>query len=145
MEEAVDPRVTQCIKNCDAWLQSRLIKPAGILDARTDRCFYRTDVSILWQLEELRSLLLLESGNFRNHGPTAVRGYREAVGRGSAQIVVHKDETGYSIEVDFDYWNPWDVVGLVGHWWEVAANKFTRKKTNPERVAKLLRKRGFDV
>lgn len=73
-----------------------------------------------------------------SHGKTALIGYRESVGRCAAQIVVHAD----CIEIDFDYWRPWDVVGLIGHGWEVLTNKISKSKTNPFKIQEELKKRG---
>ncbi len=76
-----------------------------------------------------------------NHGSDIVIGYRECVSRCAAQIIVHKE----LIEIDFDHWQPWDVVGGVGHLWEVLRNKIGKRRTDPFAIAADLRKRGIDA
>lgn len=74
-----------------------------------------------------------------SHGETAIRGWRENVGMWSMQVVQHS--TGV-YEVDFDMFNPdWGVLPLIGHGIEC----LWPGKTDPFKVAKGLRKRGWKV
>lgn len=74
--------------------------------------------------------------------PTAEKGWRDRFARASTQIVQHK--TGV-LEIDQDFYNPDRGAGPgLFHLFEVLANKLGRKKTNPFRIAKVLKKR-FEV
>ena len=130
----------QCFKNIAAWAREVGIDLPLPFKEEADRCWYRAGdamvSSIEWAVTEGRFV----PANYKNHGKTAVCGWREARGRCTAQIVRH---VGSIYEIDFDYWNPWDIVGLVGHGWEVASNKLGRRTTDPFVVAKLLEKRGI--
>jgi len=52
---------------------------------------------------------------------------------------------GDEIEIDFDLWQPWDLIGWIGHGWEVMTNRLRKRKTDPFRVAEMLRERGINA
>jgi hypothetical protein len=121
-----------CLKNVSSWLKFRNIPVSEPISVSQDRVFYPSS-------QEVRSAIYntcidgdLIAGNYKNHGKTAVGGYREDVGTYSAQVIIH---TG-SIEIDFDYFNPYDVVGIIGHAWEVVRNRLRKIKPTLERSRK---------
>lgn len=129
-----------CELNVRSWLKYRGLDPnRAFTRVDEDRVFLERDHEFESEIFRLcKDLKVLDQCYCGNHGPTAVLGYREAIGRCAAQIVIHTD----CIEIDFDYWRPWDVVGLIGHGWEVLTNRISRSKTDPLKIQKELRKRG---
>lgn len=55
---------------------------------------------------------------------TDFRGLRKAFGRGSLQIIVDK-KTG-RFYADVDRFSPTDLIGMIGHSWEVLSNRFPK-------------------
>jgi len=75
----------------------------------------------------------------KNHGVSAVGGWREYIGMYSMQIIRHEHGT---LETDFDLFNPDFGLGpVICHFWEV----IIPGKTDSFRVLKGLRKRGLRV
>ena len=128
-----------CLKNVSSWLKFRNIPDPAPISVKEDRVFFPKDQDMRTGIYKAVSDGILVPANYKNHGATAVAGYREDVGRYSAQVIIHVS----CIEIDFDYFNPWDVVGIVGHGWEVLSNKVLGRKTDPSRVAKALKERGI--
>lgn len=128
-----------CLKNVVSWLKFRKIPDPAPISVHHDRVFFPKYTDMRAAIYNAVAEGVLIPGNYKNHGKTAVAGYRESCGMYSAQIVIHVN----SIEIDFDYFNPWDVVGILGHGWEVARNKLFGRKTDPKKVAKSLRERGI--
>lgn len=97
------------------------------------------DQAFMMRLEELTALNLFAAWNYvRNHGLTALRGWRERVARCSMQVVEHRA----AIEVDFDLFNPdFGLLPALGHIVEIA----WPGKTDPFRVMAGLRNRGIPV
>ena len=127
-----------CLKNVTCWLKYRNIPDPAPISVSVDRVFFPKYSDMRSAIYSAVSDGVLIPANYKNHGKTAVAGYRENCGTYSAQVVIHVDR----IEIDFDYFNPWDVVGIVGHAWEVVGNKLFGRKTDPRKVAKALRERG---
>lgn len=79
----------------------------------------------------------------RNHGTTAIRGWRERVARWSMQLIEHE---GLILEADFDSMNPnFGLAPLIGHAGEVLSHKLTGRKTDSFTIMAALRRRGIDV
>jgi len=128
-----------CLKNVSAWLKFRKIPAPEPISVSQDRVFYPDSQDFKAHIYLARIDGILIPANYKNHGKTAVMGYREDVGTYSAQVVLHTDK----IEIDFDYFNPYDVVGIIGHTWEVLRNRLRKTKTDPRKVAKKLKERGI--
>lgn len=133
----------RCYDNCRHWWQERLaghtLEPVIWKDDRT--FFLRTPVlyNTILNLEQLGFIEHKYQGNLKKlHGPTAISTYRETVGRYGVQLTIHLSDghTPPLVEMDFDYWNPWDVVGIIGHAKEVLINKWRNIRTDPFKVAK---------
>lgn len=129
-----------CELNVRTWLKYQGVDPnMKFIKVCQDRVFmdrnHGFESEVFRMAKDLKKLDPCYCGN---HGKTAMLGYRESIGRCSAQIVVHTD----CIEIDFDYWRPWDVVGLIGHGWEVLTNQIFKSKTDPFKIQEELKKRG---
>jgi len=132
-------RCVQCQVNVLAWLSyKRLTPPGGVvfLEAYPDRVFIERN-------QKLEDSVSLDISSFcecyaGNHGSDVITGFRENVGRCAAQVIIHTT----AIEIDFDYWRPWDVVGIFSHGWEILTNKIKKRKTDPFRIREELEKRG---
>jgi hypothetical protein len=131
----------RCFANIGAWARHHGLEVSNCIRMEQDRCWYEDTWTMRADVERLARNKVLIAGNYKNHGETAVAGWREARGRCSAQVIDHGDRW----EIDFDFWNPWDLVGLVGHGWEVITNKLGKRKTDPVKVTEALRKRGIHV
>lgn len=135
------PKV-QCETNVRRWLRHHGIDDySPFVLTEPDRAWLTRDEYVENAFKRMEQNGLLEERWAGNHGRNVIRAYRETVGRGAAQIVIHD----VTIEIDFDYWQPWDLVGFVGHGIEVIGNRVFRKKTDPFRVAKQLAKRGINA
>lgn len=132
----------RCAANIAAWARHVGLDLPLPFREEPDRCWYKGGWNLDSSLEWLISDGKLIAGNYKNHGKTAIAGWRESRGRCSAQVVRHD---GGIYEIDFDLWNPWDLVGLIGHGWEVATNRLRRRKTDPFKVAEILRERGINA
>lgn len=127
-----------CQENICAWLKYRGFCDQFTMKAFPDRCFYpRHNLFDKWISKMALEGVLLEFPS-KNHGKDVIVGYRENVSRCGAQVIVHPEE----IEIDFDLWTPYDLVGLFGHGWEVLTNRIGKKKTDPRKVREGLKKRG---
>ena len=147
MEEGrANSRLIQSIINGEAWIKYMGLPVGDLLDAEDDRTFWAASGATFAHLMAYYVEKKLVEANYRNHGDTAWIGWREARSRWAAQCILHKDASrvagGYVLEIDFDGWNPWDIVGLVGHGWEVLGNKVRGSKTDAFKVARQLRRRG---
>jgi len=136
------PPDAQCAANIRAWAAHHGWAEHTPSRAARDRCYFpRTDAL----LADIRILVeknppVLLKAPAKNHGKSVEVGYREDVAGVSAQVIIHATE----VEIDFDFHNPTrDVVGAIGHLGEVFVNKIRRRKTDPFRVAGLLKKRGI--
>ncbi len=144
-----DKSIGQCLENVSAWVAQALdgqLRPlfsrAELIATAKDRCFYKL------LSEDFGKLLALLNQNYENflveaytadHGETAVFSRREAVPFCAAQLTVHFSNT---VEIDFDLCNPrMGAVPALGHLVEV----LWPGKTDPWRVMKGLRRRGFAV
>jgi hypothetical protein len=136
--------LSQCEANIDAWAQHHGFQIMPPFKREVDRCWYR-GVAVQNMTQKLIERGVLVPGNYKNHGPTAVAGWREAKTRTAAQVCKHVMAGDTVYEIDFDHWHPWDLVGVIGHAVEVARNKLARRKTCPYEIAKALRKRGVDA
>jgi len=128
-----------CLKNVSSWLKFRKIPDPAPISVRQDRIFFPNYTDMRAAIYNAVAEGVLIPANYKNHGETAIAGYRESCGMYSAQVIIHVNQ----IEIDFDYFNPWDVVGIIGHGWEVARNRFLGRKTDPRKVAKALKERGI--
>ena len=128
-----------CLKNVSSWLKFRKIQEPKPISVLCDRVFYPQDAEMRSAIYDAAQEGVLIPANYKNHGKTAYAGYREDVGTYSAQVILHT----HKIEIDFDYFNPYDVVGIIGHTWEVLRNRLRKIKTDPSKVAKVLKERGI--
>lgn len=132
-------RIKQCEVNCRALFAHYRLPETPTIATLSDRTmFFTTDLF----REKFAALVpgQFETWDFvRNHGTTAIRGWRERVARFSMQIVGHSQSL---IEVDFDLFNPnYGAALAVGHLIEV----IWRGKTDSFRVMRGLRHRGIEV
>lgn len=135
------PEAQSALNQARWWAHHGYVPPDPIR-VEPDRCYYAATDQLLTAIADLAGRGILEvTARPTNHGETVIRGYREAVGRCSAQVIVHQSE----VEMDFDHHNPRDVVDGIGHAIEVLRNKFGRRKTDPFKIARELRKRGINA
>jgi hypothetical protein len=133
------PEAQSALNQARWWAHHGYVPPDPIRTA-ADRCYYAATNQLLTAICDLVvSGVLVQTARPANHGGTALRGYREDVGRCSAQVIVHQSE----VEMDFDLYNPRDIVDGIGHAVEVLRNKWTGGKTDPFKIAAQLRKRGI--
>ncbi len=136
MKDALSLR--QCMLNTGAVMNYYSLPHLSVMATLPDRTF--------WYLEEssfIERLMRIPEFHFwpfnRNHGTSAMRGWREAVPMYSMQIIQHD---GNFIETDIDICNPdFGVLPAAGHMIEVT----WPGKTDQFRVMRGLRKRGIDV
>lgn len=129
------------LNNCIAWFKHYNIPVPQVYYIAPDRVLFKTNPQLELAIDQMYTAGQLQLDSGSGHGLMIDRAYRESVGRGAAQLVFHK---WGALEMDFDLAHPWDVVGIIHHGWEVIKNKLTKSKTNQEKVAALLRKRGID-
>lgn len=93
----------------------------------------------------MRSLKAFEMGVGRPHRPNHWM-WRCARSRLSMQVHVAKEPDAdgkFHVACDIDAHNPWDVVGIVRHLWDVVRHKVERRDTDPWWVARQMQKAGF--
>lgn len=129
--------------NFDAWCKYHGVTFEEPLEVEVDRIWYLKNQSNMESVKKLTDgeILEVQIPAPKNHGKTALYGLRERTHKGSLQLIVHV----HRIEVDFDYYNPWDVIGLIRHGFEVFVNWFKKKKTDQNKIAKILSERGIEV
>lgn len=138
--------IAQCRANCLAVLVHYELE-ATVITAQSDRI----TVTVPKGFEARLSVARMKTEGFpfafetwafnRNHGVTAVAGWRERVALCSMQLIKHN--TGVW-EVDIDLVNPNFGIALsIGHLWEVLRNKLGKKQTDPFRIQAGLAKRGI--
>ena len=142
MKASDEQKRARCRANVAAWCAYHALGPiSGEWRVFEDRCYFPRTPRLVEQLLLLESRGKLEHRWAGNHGRNIYMAFRECVPRCAAQVIVHAEE----IEIDFDLWQPWDVVGWIGHCWEVMTNRLRRRKTDPFRVAEMLRQRGINA
>lgn len=130
----------QCALNQARWWAHHGYPVPTPIRTAPDRCFYAATDELLTHIADLAGRgILRQTARPANHGSDVLRGYREDVGRCSAQIVVHREE----VEMDFDEHNPRDLVDGIGHALEVIKNHATGSKTDPFLISRLLQARGI--
>jgi hypothetical protein len=134
-------REQQSAANCLAWWRAHGGIVPRINKAEPDRVWFDRCGLLLGTIKQLAKEGVLVEAWAKNHGETVLIGYREARTRTAAQVIIHT----HAVEMDFDHWHPWDLVGLVGHGIEVLTNKLGNRKTCPYRIARALRGRGIDA
>jgi hypothetical protein len=132
----------RCYANISAWARWAGIELSNAVEKRPDRCYFEPSWTMKASVQAMVDRGELHPANYKNHGKTAIAGWREDRMRCAAQVVEHSDGR---IEIDFDYWNPRDVIGIAGHLWEVAVNKLGNRKTDPVKISAELRKRGINA
>jgi hypothetical protein len=135
----------QCWQNICDWARHVGIEPSQAIKREPDRCWFQHSWNMEAGINRLIEAGTLIPGNYKNHGQTAVAGWREARTRTAAQICLHMIDGAKVWEIDFDHWSPVDVVGAIGHAIEVVRGKLARKKTCPDAIAAGLRKRGINA
>lgn len=105
------------------------------------------DFNLMEYWEALDWTRELESTTKLSHGPTAIVSYREKDISPALQITKHYKNDEFIYEIDLDIYAPQHMSWrLFAHTFEVLKNKITRKKTDPKKIAKLLKKnRGIEV
>ena len=126
----------QSAANVRAWMRRYGLR-LPFTATESDRVWLPRDFVFELRITELCAAKVIEERDASNHGSNVEIGYRECVSRCAAQIVVHRN----IIEIDFDLWQPWDVIGWFGHGWEVVRNKLGNRKTDPFEVSAGLKKR----
>ena len=140
-------KISQCEANIRAGLSYHDIEVGRLLIAGEDRCFFRPGSNFHPGIERAVDDGRFEPWNhcIKDHGESAFCGWRETVARCSMQIIWHAIHDD-SVECDFDYWNPdHGLLLAMLHFGELLHNKLRHSKTDPFKIAKMLRKRGFDV
>jgi hypothetical protein len=132
----------RCYANISAWARHVGIELSNAVERRADRCYFEPSWTMKASVQHAINRGDLQPANYKNHGETAIAGWREPRGRCVCQVVEHNDGR---FEIDFDHWNPWDLVGLFGHGWEVLSNKLGNRKTDPVKISAELRKRGINA
>jgi hypothetical protein len=84
------PKV-RCYANISAWARHVGIELSNAVEMRADRCFFAPSFNMAESVKYVVSRGDLKPANYRNHGETAVAGWREARGRCAAQIVLQLD------------------------------------------------------
>lgn len=124
-------KADRTLRNCLRWFVEYGVDSPQPLVVKPDRVFFHHG-TLTQRLAELPGLTRWDA--VRNHGDTALYGYREDRARASAQIIVHRE----CLEMDFDLWNPAYGAGPAAmHWLEVVGNAAFRRKTDPFKIAKL--------
>lgn len=141
MKPTDEQKRIRCRRNVEAWAHHHGLQFLGEWRVQVDRVHVPRTPRLVEQLLLMESRGKLEHRWAGNHGKDVYMAFRECVPRCAAQVIVHADE----IEVDFDYWQPWDGVGWIGHAWEVATNRLWKRKTDPFKVAEMLRERGINA
>jgi hypothetical protein len=135
--------IRQCQFNVEAILRHYGLHRPVIIATQSDRLIM--DRSRIF-LDELQALVpdRFEEWPFnRNHGLTAIRGWRERVARCSLQIVEHETAV---LELDIDEWNPGFGIGpALFHLGEVWRHYIAKGKTSPWVILKGLQRRGLSV
>lgn len=131
----------RCSVNCLAWWRAHGGIVPRVQKAEADRVWFDKCGLLMGTIKQLAKEGVLVEAYAKNHGETVLYGYREARTRTAAQVIVHT----HAVEMDFDHWHPWDLAGLIGHGIEVVTNKLGKRKTDPEKIAAALRKRGIDA
>lgn len=131
--------IRQCAVNCTSVLRHYRLPLPLIVATLSDRTMFERTRQFLDAFDPLVPDAFETWPFNKNHGTTALRGWRERVARFSMQIVEHD----YGIlEVDFDLCNPnFGVAPAIGHLVEI----MTPGKTDPFRVMRGLRKRGIAI
>lgn len=140
----------QCLLNCITLFWYYKLPLPRVFDYQPDRIYIEYDDDFLARLKLLtiKKRFGRWDKGLKGHGETAWRGWRECVIRFSMQIIEHLKlfDSLTPFEIDFDYWNPdGGVAPATGHIIEVILNKLKKRKTNPFRIMKALRKRGFKI
>lgn len=134
MKDAI--KILQCLTNIQAGFDYHKLPQLQVASTLVDRVFFKEEPEFF---DRLNNLPFDKWDIVFDHGTTATGGWREAVAMYSMQIVRHSSGL---IEVDFDICNPdYGLAPLIGHGIEC----LWPGKTNPFKVAKGLRKRGFNV
>lgn len=132
----------QCELNLAAVFDLYCLTPPPLIEARQDRCFYENDGCFVQKLRitgGFEKWDLIEAGAHKDpFGSPILGGLREARASCSCQIVEHEK----SIEVDIDEWNPnHGAAPALLHGIEVLYHAALKRKTQPERIAELIKKR----
>lgn len=131
--------ILQTAANVAAALAHYRIPHPATVSTLSDRIICRPSRELEDRMESLVTVGQFCGWDFvRNHGVTAISGWRERVAACSMQIVRHTA----AIEIDFDRFNPDMGAGPAFlHWLECVRPG----KTDPFAIARGLRKRGIDV
>lgn len=131
------PYIAQMTANARAMFKYYGLPDLDLTYALIDKTFFFRRPEFVQKLDKLVPKDFETWAFNRNHGVTAVQGWRERRMCYSAQIIEH---SWGGIEVDFDYFNPnYGILPVLGHLLEC----LTPGKTNSFKVAKNLRKRGI--
>jgi hypothetical protein len=134
-----DSEIIQCKCNILAILEHYQLGPIDVLTTQSDRITAYVREQVLGRLSYLVEIGKFNCWKFnRNHGATAINGWRELSHRCSMQIIEH--DTGVW-EFDVDLYNPdYGVMPAMQH---LLLEVWKPGKTDPFTVAKGLKKRGI--
>jgi len=134
-------QVAQTQANLLAVLAHYELPPLVVLTSQVDRITAAASPEFTARLTELAIRGDFRAWNFvRNHGTTAIRGWRENCQRCSVQIIEH---AGSIYEMDVDLWNPdYGVLPALQH---TFMEVWKPGKTDAAAVRKGLFKRGILV
>lgn len=139
----MEKKKEQTLQNMTAVLASLGAPEMEVEEVLEDRVFFiRTPEFDEWlkNSDAFASVL----GGHQYRGEWAQATYRQKIPTYSMNLQVYER----FVEADIDYYNPdlWnsDLRGIIGHLFEVTVNFFWKRKTDPFKVAKELRKRGVE-
>ena len=129
----------RCERNISALLKHHSIPVLELQPSQQDRCFYRVEPNALGA--RMAELVLANKftrwDEVRNHGASALCGWREDVAKFSLQVILHE---GGVVECDVDIFNPaYGIAPAIAHWVET----LIPGKTDPARVERGLVARGI--
>lgn len=131
-------KAAQCCANIEALLLHYEMPLPAVAERKPDRTFFHWRGGFITRMNELVPKYFAAHIPW-SHGRTAAMGWREEVARFSLQLVMHRDGR---IEADVDLYNPGYGAGPAFlHMWEC----IWPGKTDPFKVLKGLRARGFNV
>lgn len=145
----------QFLKCFEGWCRYYGAPHASVYDLREDRCLFRH--TLQWPAWAAAHMEPWKAG-ITKHNPlgadfvTARQGWRGKKVMASLQVIRHELDGFQFMEVDFDAINPSQgLAPLIGHGLEYCWYRLPllwgghKRKTNPYRVAKALRRRGVIV
>lgn len=122
------------------WINSKLVA----FKLEDDRCYLNCDDvdNVVMQLSQ--SDKFYSDNNVSHHGETAEYGWRSYTSP-SLHVILHQHNEVEFFEMDVDRYGTYDLVNIFGHTAGLFYHRFFKKKTNPFRIAKVLKKKGYKI